>query len=332
MLPGCVNRLTARDRSVDALLPVGLLVVMVTGFVLESIRIAVTGDPWGRWSPAGWALANVLHPVNEALLRGVHVTLWWLHLAVGCALVATLPFTKFAHVLLAPVNLFFTPARPRELSLRPVDFDKEGTLGLATREQLDVKKALELESCTECGRCQAVCPAYAAGQPLSPKALVIDVRDHVRGVAPRPPVHLDPASPRPLLDEVPPLIAAATPEAIWSCVTCGACVEACPVGVNHVPTIVEMRRHLVMELASAPERLQASLANLDARGSPYVGMSTSRTAWMGELTVPRMADRQQVQLLYWVGCSASFDERGAEGRSSDRHLADSSRRGLRRAR
>ena len=300
------------DRTrpvVDALLPAGLLVVLLTGYVMEGIRISVTDDPWGSWSPVGRALAQLLEPVNETLLRGVHVSLWWLHLVLGCALVAALPFTKLAHLAVAPLNLFFTPGRPGDLSLAPVDFEREGTLGLASREQLDGKKALELQSCTECGRCQAVCPAYAAGQPLSPKALVIDLRDHVRGMPARPPVHLDPGKARPLAADVPPLIAAVSPEAIWSCVTCGACVEACPVGVDHVPTIVEMRRHLVMELATAPERLQGALTNQDARGTPFVGVSTSRTTWMGDLTVPRMADRKQVQLLYWVGCAASFDER-----------------------
>lgn len=300
------------NRVADAALPVGLLFMMVSGFVVEGVRIAVTADPWGSWSPVGRAAGAALAPLGDGALRGTHVVLWWVHLLVGAALVAAIPFTKLGHLLLAPVNLFFTPTRPGDLTLSPLDLEAEGTLGLAGTDQLDTKTRLALDSCTECGRCQAMCPAYAAGQPLSPKALVLDLRDHLRGLPARPPVTMSGDDPRPLVDGVPPLIAAAGPEAVWSCVTCGACVEACPVGITHVPTIVDMRRHLVMELATAPERLQGALANLDARGTPFVGVGTSRTAWMRDLDVPRMADRKKVELLYWVGCASAFDERGQQ--------------------
>ncbi|MEI2732150.1 MAG: heterodisulfide reductase-related iron-sulfur binding cluster [Dermatophilaceae bacterium] len=300
------------SRLADALIPVGLLVLMISGFVIEGIRIAVTADPWGGWSPVGRAVGSALAPLGESTLRGLHQGLWWLHLLIGAAVVAAIPFTKLAHLLLAPLNLFFTPPRPADLALTPVDLEAEGTIGLASVEQLDAKKRLELDACTECGRCQAVCPAYAAGQPLSPKALILDLRDFVRGEPARSPVHLAADAPRPLAEGVPPLIDAVGPEAVWSCVTCGACVEACPVGITHVPTIVEMRRHLVMELATAPDRLQGALANLDSRGTPFVGVATSRTAWMRDLEVPRMAERKKVELLYWVGCASAFDERGQQ--------------------
>lgn len=300
------------NRVADALLPTALLFMMISGFVVEGVRIAVTADPWGDWSPVGRAVGSVLAPLGEGVLRGVHVGLWWVHLLVGAALVAAIPFTKLGHLLLAPVNLFFTPTRPGDLTLTPLDLEAEGTLGLAAVEQIDTKLRLSLDACTECGRCQAMCPAYAAGQPLSPKAFVLDLRDHLRGLPARTPVNVAAGEPRPLAEGVPPLIEAVGPEAVWSCVTCGACVEACPVGITHVPTIIDMRRHLVMELATAPDRLQGALANLDARGTPFVGVGTSRTAWMRDLEVPRMADRKKVELLYWVGCASAFDERGQQ--------------------
>ena len=303
------------DRArpvVDALLPVTLLVVLVTGFVLEGIRISVTDDPWGRWSPVGWRVGQRA----EAGGRGESCA-GCTSRCGGCTSCWAVPWWPRCRspswpISSSPPSTCSSPRPARRLSLRTGGLRaRRAHSGWPARVQLDAKKALELESCTECGRCQAVCPAYAAGQPLSPKALVLDLRDHVRGLPARDPVHLDPSARRGRCSEgVPPLIAAASPRPSGPASRAGPAWKRARSASNHVPTIVDMRRHLVMELASAPERLQGSLANLDARGTPYVGMSTSRTAWMGDLAVPRMADRQRVQLLYWVGCAASFDERG----------------------
>lgn len=299
----------------DAVVPGALLVILLTGFVLEGIRIAVTHDPWGRWSPVGFTVGTLLQSagIGDVTLKGVHAGLWWFHLVLASGFVAAIPYTKLMHLIAAPFNIFFSPVegRPGDLALRPIDFEAEGAIGVSTPEALSWKQALDLETCTECGRCQDVCPAFAVGQPLSPKAFILDLRDHARGVAPHDPVNLRAGAARPLASaDLPPMIAAASPEALWSCVTCRACVEACPVGVEHVPTIVDMRRHLVMETANYPERLQAAMANLESRGTPYQGMSVSRTAWTRGLDVPRMADRRRAEYLYWVGCAATFDERG----------------------
>jgi Fe-S oxidoreductase/nitrate reductase gamma subunit len=302
-----------RETTLDALVPVLFLVVLVTGFVVEGARIAALNDPWGRWSPVGYAAGLALRRAlaSEAALRSLHAGLWWSHLVLASAFVAAIPYTKLAHIVTAPLDLFFAPIGPGDRALRPVDFEGSTRLGLSAREDLTWKQALDAETCMQCGRCQAACPAYATGQPLSPKALVADLRDHAHGRPAHAPVHLPPTAERPLAGrELPELIAAVSPEAVWSCVTCGACIEACPVGVEHVPIVVEVRRHLVMEAASYPERLQAATANLEARGTPYQGASTSRTAWTRGLEVPRMAQRRRADYLFWVGCASTFDERG----------------------
>ena len=299
----------------DAVIPVALLMILLTGFVLEGIRIVVTQDPWGHWSPVGFIVGTLLQAAGtgDVTLKGIHAGLWWFHLVLACGLLAAIPYSKLMHLIAAPFNIFFSPVagRPGDLALHPIDFEADAAIGVSTPEQLTWKQALDLETCTECGRCQDVCPAFAAGQPLSPKGFILDLRDHARGFAPRYPVNLPVGAARPLASTgLPPMIAATSPEALWSCVTCRACVEACPVGIEHVPTIVDMRRHLVMETAIYPERLQAAMANLEARGTPYQGMSVSRTAWTQGLDVPRMADRGRADYLYWVGCAATFDERG----------------------
>lgn len=299
----------------DAVIPVALLVILLTGFVLEGIRIAVTHDPWGRWSPVGFIIGSAFQSAvaGDATLKGLHAGLWWFHLILASGFVAMIPYTKLAHVIAAPFNIFFSPVGDRRggLALRSIDFEADAAIGVSTLDGLSWKQALDLETCTECGRCQSVCPAFAVGQPLSPKAFILDLRDHARGLAPRYPVNLPPGAARPLASaELPPMIAAASPEALWSCVTCRACVEACPVGVDPVSTIVDMRRHLVMETATYPQRMQAAIASLESRGTPYQGLSVSRTAWARGLDVPRMADRRGAEYLYWVGCAATFDERG----------------------
>jgi Fe-S oxidoreductase/nitrate reductase gamma subunit len=304
-----------RETTLDACVPVLFLVVVVTGFVVEGARIAAVNDPWGPWSPVGYATGVALKRAlsSDVALRGLHAGLWWLHLVLASAFVAAIPYTKLAHIVTAPLDIFFAPiaTRPRDLALPSVDFEKATRLGLSARDGLTWKQALDAETCTQCGRCQAVCPAYATGQPLSPKALIADLRDHAHGRPARAPVHLPATAQRPLASgELPELIAAVSPEAVWTCVTCGACVEACPVGVEHVSTVVEIRRHLVMEAASYPERLQGAIANLEARGTPYQGTSTSRTAWARGLDVPRMAQRRRAEVLFWVGCASTFDERG----------------------
>lgn len=306
----------AHVRAVpDALIPLVLLAILLTGFVLEGIRIAITHDPWGHWSPIGFAVGALLQSAGagEAALKRVHGGLWWFHLVLASGFIAAIPYTKLMHFIAAPFNIFFSPVagRPEDLALSPIDFDSDAPIGLSTPQALNWKQALDLETCTECGRCQDACPAFAARQPLSPKALILNLRDHARGLAPRPPLNLPPDADRPLAPAgLPPMIFAVSPEALWSCVTCRACVEACPVGIEHVPMIVGMRRHLVMETAIYPQRLQAAMANLETRGTPYQGISASRTAWTRGLDVPRMAERRRAEYLYWVGCAAAFDERG----------------------
>ncbi|HEY6004162.1 MAG TPA: (Fe-S)-binding protein [Anaeromyxobacter sp.] len=301
------------ETTLDALVPVVFLLVLVTGFAMEGARIAALDDPWGRWSPVGYATGLALRGAlpGDAALKALHGGLWWFHLVIASAFVAAIPYTKLAHVVTAPLGIFFAPIGPADRALRPVDFESGARLGLGARDGFTWKQALDAETCTQCGRCQAACPAYATGQPLSPKALVGDLRDHARGRPAHGPVHLPATAERPLLaQDLPELVAAVSPEAVWTCVTCGACVEACPLGVEHVPTVVEIRRHLVMEAASYPERLQAAMANLEARGTPYQGTSTSRTAWTRGLDVPRMAQRRRAEVLFWVGCAGAFDERG----------------------
>ena len=210
---------------VDAAVPLALLIMLLTGFVLEGIRITVAADPWGHWSPVGFTVGSLLRSTGagDVLLQQWHAGLWWFHLILACGLVAAIPYTKLRHIITAPFNIFFSPLdeRPGDRALQAIDFEDEAAaLGASRPAELSWKQALDLETCTECGRCQEMCPAFASGQPLSPKALILDLRDHARGLAPRPPVNLPTDAARPLATaDLPPMINAVSPEALWSCVT-----------------------------------------------------------------------------------------------------------------
>lgn len=285
--------------------------ILVTGYLIEGLRIAATADPWAPWSFAGLAVARGAESAgwSVATLRAMHAGLWWFHFLIAMALFAYIPYSKLFHVLLAPLNVYMQPL-VAPASPRPIDFEKAERLGASAVSDLRWKDLFDLDVCTECGRCTAVCPAAMTGKPLSPMHLILDLRAELRRVG-RPGATQGPggagaAGGRALAGEV------IGPETLWACTTCMACMEACPVFIEHVPKILDMRRHLVMERSEFPETMQEALRGLEARGHPFRGATASRTDWYRGLDVVELAeggDVQAVDVVYWAGCAASLDER-----------------------
>ena len=310
-----LNPARLRTPLVDGAILGLILAILATGFVLEGARIVATSDPWGDWSPVGKATGLALQGLGlegEALLR-LHRITWWLHLVMALAFIAYIPYSKLRHIFFAAANVYLRSLAPMG-ALKPVEMESAETLGAAKLEDLTWKQILDLEACTECGRCQEACPAYAAGQPLSPKAVILDLRNGLcaAGDGPTrcPTADSLGTSPGEAGDgEESPAIAAVTADSLWSCVTCGSCMEQCPVFVEHVPTIVDMRRYLVMERAEYPELMQEALTSMEARGHPFRGTPFSRTDWCEGLDVDVVADAGPAEWLYWLGCAAAFDER-----------------------
>lgn len=267
------------------------LAILLTGFLIEGLRIAGTRDPWGVWSPGGYIASLPFRglALGEVLL--LHRTLWWLHAVLAFAFIAMIPYLPILHVLTAPFNIFFRTLGPSGV-LQPIELERVEKLGVSEVKDFSWKGLLDLYACTECGRCQTACPAWATGKPLSPKGVILDLRDHlVKGDG------------RKLVGEVVP------DDVIWACTTCGACHQECPVFIEPIPKIVEMRRHLVMEEASFPQSMQDALSCLETRGHPYRGVAVGRTDWVKDLGVKELPKDGSVSLLYWVGCAAALDER-----------------------
>jgi len=301
------------DRAADALMLALMLLILVTGFVLEGLRIELTHDPWAAWSPVGEATGAVFATVLSVEgMRWLHWALWWFHLLVAFAFIAWIPYSKLFHLFTSPANLYLQNLDPKG-TLPKLDLATSEAFGVSRLEQFTWKDLLDLDACTECGRCEANCPATLTDKPLSPKALILDLREYLHREGPRLVLGgRGAATTTQQEEEASPLVGPVIrEETLWSCTTCRACMEQCPVGIEQVPKIVQMRRHLVMERADFPEDLQAMVRSLEARGHPYPGSQASRTDWLAGLDVPQLADHPQTRfdVLFWVGCGGALNQR-----------------------
>lgn len=285
-----------RGLLADALILWLFEAILITGFLIEGLRIAGTHDPWGPWSPVGYGIAALAGAagMTEAAVRVGHASLWWLHFVLSMAFIAYIPYSKLFHLVLAPVNTYLRPLEnPAGVGL--IDFEKTERFGASAFPDLTWKDLFDLDVCTECGRCTAVCPANLTGKVLSPMHVVLDLRDEM--------LRTNGETTRALGGEV------VSPEALWACTTCMACMEACPVFIEHVPKIVEMRRHLVMEEATLPDTMADALRSLEARGHPFKGAGIARTAWTAGVKVKQLPAGDRADWLLWVGCAAALNER-----------------------
>src|ERR671919_695996 len=221
-----------------------------------------------------------------------------------------IPFSKHLHIITSSINVFLTKTKPMG-TLTPLRIDLDqmedgGSLGAGTVEDLTWKQILDTYTCTECGRCQAVCPAWNTGKPLSPKLLIMNLRDHVldhgRDI-------LDARAAGQEYEKVPLNPDVVEDEVVWDCTTCGACMQECPVNIEHVDHIVDMRRNLVMAESRFPQEAGLMLRNLESARNPWGVPQTQRAAWAEGLGVRVLEDGNAPEYLYWVGCAASFDDR-----------------------
>jgi Fe-S oxidoreductase/nitrate reductase gamma subunit len=339
-----------------------LLLIGITGLVLEGIRLrhqfVVDGITYARWSFAGNALANwVFVNFEPAQLRAMYPVIWWLHFVLWTSVLAILPWTKLKHIFSSSLNIFFhdetrqarasltTPFNLQEM-MESGDMDLPD-VGASTIRDFTWKDRLAFDACTNCGRCEAQCPATAAGRPLSPRKLIQDLKaqmwtdyyaeiKHVQGggkpasamqteavaateTAPAQPgvAHPEAYQPQKLTAVQEGGLATQIEEAtLWSCTTCRACMTECPVDIEHVDIITEMRRAQVME-SKLDEHQQKLLINLTNAGNPYGFPMADRADWANGLQdgvdVPiaseLAAKGEKFEYLWWVGCSGSYDPR-----------------------
>ena len=282
-------------KADDALMHGLLFAILITGFLIEGVRMAVTemGTPLAAWSPVGWGIAAMLTGMGEASLRTLHIGLWWFHLLLALGFIAVIPFCKFRHIITTSANAFFADRGPTG-KLTTVNLEDETTekFGANALTDLRWKDIFDADACTLCKRCQDRCPAYTTGKPLSPMQVVNQIGE----VA--------------FTDREANLIDTVGREAIWACTTCRACEDICPASIEHVGKIIELRRNLVLMEGEFPgEEVMAAMEQTEVNGNPLGMGYASRGDWAEAMGIKPLAEDAAVDVLYFVGCYASFDKR-----------------------
>ena len=293
---------------------VAIFIMALTGFMVEGWRIAVTDDPWAAWSPIGNLFALASDPLmSDAAMQLGHVVIWWFHLVVAFGFIAWVPFSKMSHVFTAPLNIFAANLDGYGGSLKTIDFETAERFGINHLGDFTWKDLLDLDACTECGRCTDVCPANTVGKSLSPRDIILDLQGLMRErgdqfLGHRAANGNGSGELLPIIDQK----TAVSPEALFACTTCAACMEACPVHIEQMPKIVDARRYLVMEEADFPEGMMDMMNSLESRQHPFAGTQFSRVDWTEGLDIDVMAemdDPHEAEVLMWVGCGGALVER-----------------------
>lgn len=277
-----------------------LFAILITGFVTEGVRMAateITANPGlANFSPVGKLIGLLFLGMSAADLSVTHKVLWWVHFFLAIGFIAALPFTKLRHIFTISANYLFTDLGPKG-ALTTINLEDESAeqFGAAKISDLAWKDIFDADACTSCKRCQDRCPAWSTDKPLSPMKLVKQIGE-VAVTAPES-----------------SLVATVTEDVLWSCTTCRACQEICPSSIEHVNKIIEMRRNLtLMEGAFPGDEVRTAVSNVEVNGNPFGLAFAVRGDWSEDLDVKIMEQDSDVDILYFVGCYASFDKRNRE--------------------
>ena len=307
------------NLSGDAIIILSLITtLMVSAFLSEATLLAVGRPPGNEWSFVAWPLSSLFVALGSQADLALHRVVWWIHVLTVLTFLAYLPHSKHLHIVTAPFNVWLRLLTPKgQLPYLNVEeaLEQEKPLGASEIDHFSWKDLLDTYTCTECGRCTSQCPASISGKPLSPKDLILDLRHYLleRGPQMMPRGEGEVATTaahaaaeqarREMVGEV------ITDEVLWDCTTCRACMDACPVFIEHVPKIIEMRRHLVMGESRFGKDLQGLFDNLEATANPWRFPRDKRADWAAGMGIPTLAEASEIDVLYWVGCFGSYDDR-----------------------
>jgi Fe-S oxidoreductase/nitrate reductase gamma subunit len=281
--------------------------MIVTGYLVEGLRIAVNGDSWAMLSPVGWGVSTLFAGISEDTGGSLHAFLWWIHTILAMSWIAMIPYTKFVHLLSLPTNVFFSKLKPRgELNRQDIEKLMESAesedlkIGIQKADELTWKQRMDLDTCISCGRCEEVCPAYMADKTyFTPRQLVSRLKKSLDEID-KPGSGMKAAEIQDIVGK------AFDEEFIWHCRTCGACMEVCPASIDHVDTLMELRRNEVLIQGRMPEEAGRALRMFETNGNPF-GPQSDRVDWIDKMKVRVVAPGEKVDVLYWIGCCVTFD-------------------------
>ena len=292
-------------RSFDAVVIVSLIgTLMISTILTETFHVARGGEGPAASAIVGGALGRWFADLGLGVdvANALQALFWWVHLLVILGFSIYIPFSKHMHMVAAPANAFFHSLKPRG-RLELIDLENAEHFGAGRIQDFTWKELLDGYACAVCGRCTDSCPANISGKVLSPMHIVENMKDYLLEVGPHIKAGQGPSKEHPLIGE------AITEEAIWDCVSCGACMQECPVLVEHVPTIIDVRRHLVLEESKVPETAMDAMLSMEQRGHPWRGTQFSRTDWAEGLGVKTLAEHPEAEVLFWVGCTPALEQR-----------------------
>ncbi|CAN5828115.1 heterodisulfide reductase-related iron-sulfur binding cluster [soil metagenome] len=305
-------RIRSKTKPEDGWILATLALIGVTGFTTEAARIALDGRPdFEVASFVGYPLSYLVPDASAAML---HQLSWGAHVAVFLLFLVILPTTKLRHMVTSPANLFLEPRSRHKGAMREMpnlmEVEDIDTIGASVVEDLTWKQIFDTDACTICGRCTSVCPANITGKPLDPREMVLktgEVASVTAGVS--PPVSVVEG----ISIDGPDLFQRVSPEEAWSCTTCRACDEICPVGIEILDRILDMRRYLTLMESSFPAELGKAFVAMENQGNPWGMSQDQRASWISKLDfdVPILGQDgvTEVEYLWFVGCAGSFDDR-----------------------
>ncbi|HBB16931.1 MAG TPA: iron-sulfur-binding reductase [Syntrophus sp. (in: bacteria)] len=329
----------------DAVVLLLLLAIIVTGFIIEALRIRVTAPPWEVWSFGGWILAKAFAGVEPEQAKFLHKSSWWTHTFLSLGFIAYIPYSRLLHILTTPANHFLASLKTAGYNEPIRDFETAETFGVGKLEEFTKKQIFDSDACTRCGRCQDGCPAYLSGKPLSPKKVIQDIKTYWLEQAPaaaaakRAAVSAaaeagEKTAGKNILiralervdgvvdamgkgtkgeaktEEKPMAGGVIDLHELWACTNCLYCTEHCSASIEHVPKIIAMRQYKVLTEADFAPELQLTFRNMENNSNPWGIGSHLRADWAKDLGIKTLAEDPAVEYLFYVGCAGSFDDRG----------------------
>jgi len=287
-----------------------LVFINVTGFVVEGLRLVLAPVAWGPWSWVGQGIANLVFAFgSDAFLQqtvpALHLWLWLAHAGASLLFIAAIPYTNAVHIFTLSANAAMKTLEPIApgAALQPIDLENAEVWGAGRLADFTWKQRLGADACVRCGRCETVCPAYMSGSPLNPKQIIVSLSDGLRAELDGP-IRVNGGG-----EVIVGAGLAVEPDALWGCTTCMACVEVCPAFIEIVDDIVDMRRYLTLTEGALPGTSASTFKNMGTAGNPWGYSPEDRFAWGADLDLPFARAGEHYEVLYWVGCSASYDKR-----------------------
>lgn len=301
------------DAKLDAFVVLGMIWLLVTTSLLhigannylhQLFIPTAESNPSGLFSGFLFQTLSYLGTIaldNQNQLKNISSVSWWGHVAVLFSFITFLPYSKHQHLIWVWPNMFFK-SRKSTGRIRKMELDENAeSFGVGEATGFTWKQYLDSMACVECGRCTSVCPAQATEKALDPRRIIHHLKDAMLdadAVAKG-----DKEQPKALIGEI------VSRDELWACTTCGACMEACPLHIEHIPAIIDMRRYMSMTEGEMPEQLQSTMESLEQYSNPWGFNNENRADWTNGLNIPTMAENSDVEYLFWVGCAGSFDER-----------------------